>query len=119
MNPERQEEPESLELFAREDINGDGDGISALQQNEATQADDQLSLIDIDEDWKREWQGMPEFIQKDLEPYKTIYVHFENRADTEAFSKLIEQRITFNTKSIWYPQAEIGRFADKRYIDES
>lgn len=62
---------------------------------------------------------MPEFVQNDLTPVKTIYVHFETLQDMAAFAVLVDQPITTNTRSIWYPEAEIGRFADKRYIDGS
>ena len=79
--------------------------------------DGQLALIDVGEWWEEAWKGMPEFIQEDLEPYKTIYVHFENREDMDRFSKIVEQKIGLNTRSIWYPEAEIGRFGNKRYID--
>lgn len=78
---------------------------------------EQKALFDRGEAWEDEWQGMPEFIQEDLEPFKTLYVHFECWEDVAAFSRLIGQRITPETRSLWYPEAEIGRYADKRYID--
>lgn len=65
------------------------------------------------------WKGMPEFVQKDLTPLKSIYVHFETIEDMEAFAKLVGQKLTLNTRSIWYPEAEIGRYADKLFVDES
>ena len=71
------------------------------------------------EKWKDEWQGMPEFVQEDLQPMQSIIVHFENRKDMDEFSALIDQKLTYKTKSIWFPKAEIGTIADKRYIDES
>ncbi len=80
---------------------------------------EQLTLLKIGEWWEELWNGMPEFIQEDLEPFKTIYVHFENRKDMEAFAGLVGQAITMDTRSIWYPEAEIGRFANKRYIEAS
>lgn len=69
--------------------------------------------------WFPEWQGMPEFEQKNLEPWKSVIVHFASSADMAAFAALVEQRITPNTQSLWYPEAEIGRYADKRYVSES
>lgn len=68
--------------------------------------------------WYEAWKGMPEFDQADLSPRKSILVHFETLADLKAFSELVGQRLTPNTQSIWFPEAEIGRYADKRYIDE-
>lgn len=77
----------------------------------------QASLFAKGEWWDESWQGMPEFVQKDLTPFKTIYVHFETREDMDAFARLVDQTITLNTRSIWYPEAEIGHFADRRYVD--
>lgn len=115
--------------------------------------------------WKQEWQGMPEFIQEDLSPWRTIEVNFKGFFDDKGyfinnkvvkvhfedkdyrsieefgkllgirgvtsntkflqfggtlqdFSELVKQTITLNTRSIWYPEAEIGRYSNKRYIDE-
>lgn len=67
--------------------------------------------------WHREWQGMPEFVQEDLSPTKSVIVHFATLGDLADFARLLDQRITPNTQSIWYPEAEIGHFADKRYAD--
>lgn len=80
----------------------------------------QANLFESKEWWEKEWQGMPEFIQDDLTSWKSIIVHFKNKNDMDDFSNLIGQRLLSTTKSIWYPKAEIGRYADKRYLtDES
>ena len=71
------------------------------------------------EGWKKEWQGMPEFIQKDLTAFHSILVYFETKEDLAKFSKLIEQPLTERTRSVWYPIAEIGKTTNKRYVDES
>ena len=65
------------------------------------------------------WQGMPEFEQPDIDSWKCLKVHFKDAADYEAFQKLVGQKLTDKTRAIWYPEAEIGVFADKRYVDES
>jgi hypothetical protein len=80
----------------------------------------QVSLFDRDEhsSWWQEWKNMPEFDQQDLTPLTSVIVHFATSADLKAFAELVDQRITLNTQSIWYPEAEIGRFADKRYADD-
>jgi hypothetical protein len=64
------------------------------------------------------WKNMPEYVSEDLTPYRTLPVHFATEADMLAFSALVGQKITKITKSIWYPEAEIGRTADKKYVDE-
>jgi hypothetical protein len=81
----------------------------------------QIGLFDKDEaaPWYNEWVGMPEFIQDDLQPFKTLIVHFANSADMAEFARMVDQRIGLKTQSIWYPEAEIGRMVDKRYNDAS
>lgn len=75
-------------------------------------------LFDIEEEWRKEWVGMPEFIQDDLTPWKQIIVSFAGLADMAAFAELVGQTITPNTRSIWFPEAEIGRIVNKRYHHE-
>jgi len=69
------------------------------------------------------WQGMPEFVQEDLTPQSTIHFHFATREARATFAKLVEpligQTITEQTRALWYPKAEIGRMADRRFIDAS
>jgi hypothetical protein len=69
--------------------------------------------------WEKEWQGMPEFNNVDLSPYDQLIINFASKADRDAFSKLIGQTLTKNTQSVWFPKAEIGTIADKRWVDES
>jgi len=68
--------------------------------------------------WKDEWQDMPEFEMEDLSSFRKIVVHFRNQEDIDKFAKLIGQKIT-KAPSIWYPEWEKRRYADKRYVDES
>ena len=61
---------------------------------------------------------MPEYVSEDLSPYKSLPVHFATKEDMEAFSQLVGQPVAKTSRSIWYPQAEIGHTSDKRYVDE-
>ena len=79
----------------------------------------QVALIDVGEKWEEHWRGMPEFVQENLTPYKSITVHFEKRKDMETFAKLVAQRITLDTKSIWYPEDEGNDFSKMRYVDSA
>ncbi len=69
-------------------------------------------------EWKKHWVGMPSFEQNDNKTFKTIYVHFRNQEDYDAFAKLIEQNLTMKTKSIWYPKLERDENSLKRWIEE-
>lgn len=66
-----------------------------------------------------EWVGMPEYVNEDKMPHRSIIVHFANGESVEQFLKLVGQTISEKTKFIWYPQAEIERTADKVYDDKS
>jgi hypothetical protein len=80
---------------------------------------DSLGIDGIQVDPQGEWQGMPEFDQKDKTAFRTIPVHFKDQAAVDAFAKLIEQKITDNTRFIWFPEIEIETYADKRYESQS
>ncbi len=71
--------------------------------------------------WEEFWEGMPEFVQEDQAPRHSIQFDFKTEADMAAFEKLIDQKVpdyTKRTPSIWWPEAEIGSFANKRWVSE-
>jgi hypothetical protein len=79
---------------------------------------EQGSLFEIDPWWKKHWCGMPEFKQRDLTPVKQLTVNFEKQEDIEAFAELVGQTITPDTRSIWYPEADINHYVNKRFSAE-
>lgn len=93
-----------------------------VRQTQPQQEQQQLDIfgeLKIIDSWQEEWNGMPEFVQDDLQPFASIIVHFENREDMEAFAKLVDQNITYQTKSIYYPKASWDIVKGLRYSDES
>lgn len=62
-----------------------------------------------------EWQGMPEFDQQDKMGVRDIIVHFKTHGDVEEFARLLNQKISPKAKYIWFPEAEIETYMDKRY----
>lgn len=79
----------------------------------------QQTLFDKKEWWEEHWQDMPEFVQDDLMPFKSIIVHFESRTDMNEFAQLIGQNISKLTKSIWYPAPNLEDIRNKRYVTKS
>jgi hypothetical protein len=75
-------------------------------------------LFDRGQPWDDHWQAAPEFVQVNRRPFKTIYVHFETRADMEAFAKLISQKVTDATRYFWYPPPQDNEIWKMRYVDE-
>ena len=74
-------------------------------------------FFNIPEKWEEEWQDMPEFVQENKLPFRTIYVHFKNEKDVEAFSKLIGQKISQRTKFVWYPKVTPEDLIKLKYVD--
>lgn len=69
---------------------------------------------------RNEWVGMPEFVQVKIAPYAKIICRFRNEKDLQKFAKLIGQKLTSKTKSIWYPfKSHWGNNGHQHYIDES
>lgn len=50
-----------------------------------------------------EWVGMPEFVQEKKEPFKELIIRFDTEEDYLDFQRLINQKLTNKTKSIWHP----------------
>jgi len=88
-----------------------------LELQEEEDDNNQPALFDeYNEDfYTTEWKGMPEYIQKNFMPWKTVYVHFENKEDLEAFAKLVEQNVYDTTKYIWFPKIESIKPSDYAY----
>ena len=51
-------------------------------------------------------------------PYRQLIVNFKNENDLKDFLKLIGQKITHRTNSIWYPRVQYKENPTKIYIDE-
>lgn len=75
-------------------------------------------LFNEPENWQEHWAGMPEFIQEKQKPYAQIIVRFASEKELHEFSKLIGQKLTSKSKSIWHPQIVRGLHSNKRYSDE-
>lgn len=86
---------------------------------ELTVIDGQLSFVDPDGWWKEHWVGMPEFVQEDAKPWKSMYIHFRSLDDLKEFSSIVAQRMTADTPSIWYPEMPREKRMHMGYVDES
>lgn len=106
-------------------LDWDADVLQALQADNVDLSpffnDGELAhLLDTGEDldYDAMWQGMPEFEQQDKTAWKTLNVHFENEADLMAFAELVQQSLTVQTKSIWYPKHEKENLKNMRWESE-
>lgn len=53
--------------------------------------------------WDFNWVNMPEFIQEKKTTFSQVLVRFETQEDLDSFAKIIGQKLTPKTKSIWHP----------------
>ena len=80
-------------------------------------------LSDLDCNWEsdteKEWTDMPEFLQGDERPHRTIIMHFRNELDVKEFSDLVEQNITSKTKSMFHPKLVREQHNDRIYTSKN
>lgn len=118
--------------IAKTDLNFDGDLLKEWAgEDEAIRkmfADYEWASVtgDYQEiDYKKAWEGMPEFEQKDLTAVKQILVSFNSMDNYKKFAKLINQNLTEKTRSVWYPERpmelkdQLGTKAGLVFTDES
>tara|TARA_R110002074_G_scaffold163877_3_gene323396 strand:+ start:1402 stop:1734 length:333 start_codon:yes stop_codon:yes gene_type:complete len=86
--------------------------------NEPASLAEFAGMEDPKKEWKKEWVGMPEYVQEDNPTYKTISMHFRNQADYEEFAKLIGQPLTKKTKSTWYPRLDRSANSLLRWVED-
>lgn len=74
-------------------------------------------LFGEQESWREEWQGMPEFEQKNLLPEYSVRINFASYEDLQKFASMVGQTITAKTQSIWYPKQEREDLSGRRYVE--
>jgi hypothetical protein len=90
----------------------------AKEELERLPDDPQMRFVDAQPEWWEDlWKGMPEFRQNDCEPYRSILVHFNDERDMKAFSDLVGQKLTTDTKYLWFPRQAVDSIVTKRWID--
>lgn len=69
------------------------------------------------------WEGMPEFIQNDKDPYDEVTIRFRNQEDLEEFCRMIDQpNLSLpkkRKKNGWYPKHDRMANTLNRWFDES
>lgn len=93
------------EDFPTESLGYTGDEVNWLCDKLAR--DIEQANGDVVDDPQGEWEGMPAFEHQDLEPTRTLFIHFKTKEDVQAFAKLVGQPITDKTKCLWHPKTEI------------
>jgi hypothetical protein len=80
--------------------------------------EEQLNMFNLGPDWEDEWTDMPEYVTNKIEPYRMVIMRFRNQEDVDKFQKLIDQGMTRETKSLWYPKLVFNESIKYRYLDD-
>lgn len=83
-----------------------------------TKKTDQEPLFEVPANWEKEWQNMPDFLQKDLTPYKSVIVHFKSEEDIRTFEEAVDHPISPRTKFIWFPRRRKETLLNKKCVDD-
>lgn len=86
-----------------------------IPKRELFRAATQDTLFDTETKAEAEWQGMPEFVSKEMLPFHTVNVHFENPDHLKDFEVIIDQKVTQETKYVWHPKKVLLKVANLRY----
>jgi hypothetical protein len=76
----------------------------------------QKTFFDDHPSWTDNWVDMPAHEHKNLEPWRSLQLHFRNDADLQEFARLLNQPVSPTTKYLWYPKAEIDHTFNKRVV---
>lgn len=74
--------------------------------------------LNVPDDAVAEWQGMPEFDGKPRTHHELI-VFFDKPEDLAAFAAMVNQPVTTDTVSIWYPQRVVLDQMDKQWASSA
>lgn len=64
----------------------------------------------------KDWNGMPEYVQKDERPFRTLLVHFDTQDAVDDFAALIGQNITSKTKYVSFPKPVKIKEPERVYV---
>jgi hypothetical protein len=76
------------------------------------------NLFDDSEWWREHWRGMPEFVQRNEHPLRTIELYVRDREARNDLARRLGQKITDATKSLWHPEAGVKSKMNQRYVQD-
>jgi|TARA_R110001632_G_scaffold22542_2_gene64704 hypothetical protein len=105
----------SLSLFGLDEVDDVPITIDASKLSSKPKNMD-IDITEDDKEWREHWVGMPEFVQDDHKPYRTITMKFRRKEDYNNFSTKISQDITERTKSMWHPKLNVTKNLKLRWV---
>lgn len=83
-----------------------------------TRESNELTLFDMDPDWREHWWGMPEFSMGDASPQRRITINFMTDDDVAEFAQKINATIQPQCNSLWYPYRQRRDLLGYQYYGE-
>lgn len=78
---------------------------------------EQAQLFNMPAEWERHWGGMPTFISRTTYIYAEFIVRVKSKEDLQKLATLLEQNLTQNTESVWYPKRLGNEWLNQEYYD--
>lgn len=67
--------------------------------------------------WEPHWRGMPEFVQEDLGPWRTVEVCLKNETNLKEFLRVSGSKL-YHGKWMWWPEQGYNRWRDRPWGGE-
>lgn len=90
-----------------------------LRRDLEKDGDEQMTLLDVQNDWQRYWWDMPTFDVNDQRPVQQITVSFATDDDVQAFARLLDVTLTKKTSGLWWPKLQLAKPSEYVYDDET
>jgi hypothetical protein len=74
-----------------------------LKAMRPTRESNELTLFDVEPDWRESWWGMPEFSMQDASPQHRITINFMTAQDVLDFAKASGIPVTVKSDTAWFP----------------
>jgi hypothetical protein len=71
-----------------------------------TRESNEMTLFDIEPDWRKSWWGMPEFSMQDASPQHRITINFMTAQDVIDFAKKTGIPVTVKSDTAWFPHQQ-------------
>lgn len=71
-----------------------------------TRESNEMTLFDIEPDWRESWWGMPEFSMQDASPQHRITINFMTAQDVIDFAKKTGIPVTVKSDTAWFPHQQ-------------
>jgi hypothetical protein len=78
----------------------------------------QVTMFDMEPNWREHWWGMPEFSMGDATPQYRITINFMTAEDVKAFAEATGLSVTTRSDSAWFPPQNLDEPKEWAYVED-